>query len=126
MGEKQQNANKEVIGHTLIGNIVKNKTAPPFKIASFDLMYGIGVDKVREIADYAILAGIMEKGGAWIKAKDESGEIISRKVGDEIVPLNFQGKDRFVEHLRIDTDLYDLISDSFYNKKILSAADLKN
>ena len=54
-----------VIGNPTKVKIVKNKLAPPFRIARFDIMFGEGVSKLGEIIDLGVEADIVEKSGAW-------------------------------------------------------------
>ena len=60
-----------IIGHTRVVKVVKNKLAPPFKEASFDMIYPFGIDKESSILDAAIQQGIVEKSGAWFKFADK-------------------------------------------------------
>lgn len=96
------------IGDSVIGNrttikVVKNKVAPPFKIANVDIMYGEGVSKEGEIIDLGTEAGVLEKTGAWYSYNGE-------KLG--------QGKENVKLLLKENTKLRDEIEHKireFYN-----------
>lgn len=60
----------EVIGHSRRVKVVKNKTAPPFKEATFDMIYPLGIDKESSILDAALQTGIVSKAGAWFRYGD--------------------------------------------------------
>jgi recombination protein RecA len=77
-------------GDTATGNrtrvrFVKNKMAPPFREAQFDIVFGSGIDAVAEIFDLALEAGLVEKSGAWYSMGEE-------RIG--------QGRERAVDFLR--------------------------
>lgn len=55
----------EIIGNRTKVKIVKNKVAPPFKEAEFNIMFGIGIDRFVDVLDYAVEKGIVDKSGAW-------------------------------------------------------------
>jgi len=83
-----------VIGHSRKVKVVKNKVAPPFKEATFNMIYPFGIDKESSILDAAIETGIVEKSGAWIKYEDQQLA---------------QGREGTIELLKEDKKLRDKI-----------------
>jgi recombination protein RecA len=81
---------EEIIGNETRVKVVKNKVAPPFKEAEFDILYGEGISREGEIIDLGVAAKIVEKSGSWYAYKGE-------KIG--------QGKDNSREFLRENPEL---------------------
>lgn len=88
--EQLKGAGSEFIGSRTRAKIVKNKVAPPFKSAEFDIMYGEGISKVGEILDMAVQYDIVHKGGSWFAYGD-------RRLG--------QGRDNVKEIIKNEPEL---------------------
>ena len=59
------------VGNQTRAKVVKNKMAPPFRTAEFDIMYGEGISQLGELIDIGVSMGIIEKSGAWYAFRDE-------------------------------------------------------
>jgi len=76
---------EEVVGNQTRVKVVKNKVAPPFREAEFEIMYGTGISREGEIIELGVLHNMIEKSGSWYSYKGE-------RIG--------QGKENVREHLR--------------------------
>jgi recombination protein RecA len=72
MGEERPKEDKSTsLGNRTRAKVVKNKCAPPFREAEFDIIYGKGIDSVGETLDFAVRAGLVEQSGAWYALRGE-------------------------------------------------------
>jgi recombination protein RecA len=83
---------QEVVGNRTRVRVVKNKMAPPFTDAEFDIMYGEGISKPGDLIDVGVEAGIIDKSGSWYS---HSGERIG------------QGRENVKKFLKDNPDLYE-------------------
>jgi recombination protein RecA len=91
----------EIVGNHVKAKIVKNKVAPPFKVAEFDIMYGTGISALGCMVDVAVEKGIIQKSGSWFSYNDE-------KIG--------QGRERVLDYLRNNPDLAETINQQVREK----------
>jgi recombination protein RecA len=83
---------QEVVGNRTRVRVVKNKMAPPFTDAEFDIMYGEGISKQGDLIDVGVEAGIIDKSGSWYSHDGE-------RIG--------QGRENVKKFLKDNPDLYD-------------------
>ena len=81
----------DIVGNHVKAKVVKNKVAPPFKVAEFDIMYGTGISNMGCVLDLAVENGFVQKSGSWFSYNDE-------KIG--------QGRDKAMEFLKSNPDVY--------------------
>ena len=98
----------EFVGNRTRAKIVKNKVAPPFKTAEFDIIYGKGISQEGSIVDMAISMGIMQKSGSWISYNDE-------KIA--------QGRDKAVQYIADNPEVAQEIVAKIMEKVALESQD---
>ena len=91
----------QVVGNRTRVKVVKNKIAPPFKDAEFDIIYGEGISKEGDILDLGVSLDIVEKSGAWYSFRDE-------RIG--------QGRQNVRRFLAENTDIRDKIAEQVMEK----------
>ncbi len=91
----------QVVGNRTRVKVVKNKIAPPFKEAEFDIIYGHGISKEGDVLDLGVSLGVVDKSGAWYSFGDE-------RIG--------QGRENVKGFLVENRDIMDKIKDSILEK----------
>lgn len=99
----------EIIGNETVVKVVKNKVAPPFRTAKFEICYGEGVSKLGEIIDLGVEYDIIEKSGSWYSYN-------SQRIG--------QGKENIKEFLKTNKEMCDEIESKIREKLKSSPAKL--
>ena len=84
----------EILGNETRVKVVKNKVAPPFKQAEFDIIYGEGISKMGEIISIGVKLGLIDKAGAWYSYN-----------GDKIGQGKEKVKDYLIEHPEISDEI---------------------
>ena len=100
----------QIIGNRTRVKVVKNKIAPPFKEAEFDIIYGHGISKEGDILDLGVSLGAVEKSGAWYSFGEE-------RIG--------QGRENVKRFLSEHIDVRDKIADLIHEKTGLSSLHKK-
>lgn len=104
-GEAIKGADSEILGNRTKIKIVKNKVAPPFKVAEVDIMFGEGISKIGETLDFAVDLDIINKSGSWFSY---NGERLGQ--GRENV------KKVFEENEELYNEIYGLVREEMMNK----------
>lgn len=98
---------EEIIGNDTKVKVVKNKMAPPFRIATFEILYGEGISFLGEIIDIGVQHGLIKKSGAWYSYADE-------RIG--------QGKEKVREYLKEHPEIVDEINTALRKKLLIGDA----
>ncbi|HAT83407.1 MAG TPA: recombinase RecA [Clostridiales bacterium] len=81
----------DIVGNHVKAKVVKNKVAPPFKVAEFDIMYGTGISNMGCVLDLAVENGFVQKSGSWFSYNDE-------KIG--------QGREKAMDFLKSNPEVF--------------------
>jgi recombination protein RecA len=91
---------EEIIGSRIKAKIVKNKVAPPFKIAEFDIFYNEGISKEADLINTGIRTGLIKKSGSWL-------EFENKKLG--------QGLDEAKQFLKENSEIREKIREKLFS-----------
>ncbi|MDR2489041.1 MAG: recombinase RecA [Desulfovibrio sp.] len=98
---------EEIFGNRTRVKVVKNKVAPPFRTALFDILYGTGISRTGEIIDIGVEAGIVEKSGSWFSYQKErlgQGKESARALLEENTELRLEIEHKIIEHLGMNPE----------------------
>ena len=87
----------QVVGNRTRAKVVKNKVAPPFREAEFDIMYGEGISKYGEMVDLAVKLDVIQKSGSWFSMGEE-------RIG--------QGRDAVKQYFRDNPEISDRVEEA--------------
>ncbi|MEA3347860.1 MAG: recombinase RecA [Pseudomonadota bacterium] len=102
---------EDVLGNATRVKVVKNKVAPPFKEARFDILFGEGISKAGDVLDLAVDCGVAEKSGSWYSYEGE-------RLG--------QGRDFVRNHLKENPDILDTMEQKVREFYSIPAVGAKN
>jgi recombination protein RecA len=102
----------EVIGNETRVKVVKNKVAPPFRMAEFEILYGQGISRAGEIVDLGVKQNIIEKSGAWYSYN-----------GDRIGQGKENAREFLIAHKEIAEEIEQRIRADLLPKKVVAEAD---
>ena len=94
---------EDVSGNRAKVKVVKNKVAPPFKVAEFDIIYGEGISKIGEIIDLGVDLEIIKKSGSWFsygETKLGQGRDSLKKLLLENIELQSEIENKIIEALK--------------------------
>jgi recombination protein RecA len=95
----------EVVGNHTRVRVTKNKVAPPFREAEFDIIYGEGISRMSEIVDIGVSLGLIEKSGSWFTINGE----------------RLQGKDSVKDYLKTHQDIADAMQEEIMKRAAKTA-----
>jgi recombination protein RecA len=101
---------EDTVGSRVRVKVVKNKVAPPFKQAEFDLFYDRGACREGDLIDLAVEDGLIDKSGSWLSYGEQ----------------RWQGRDKFREHLRENQSLVEEIRNKILVKRGMMTAETVN
>ena len=99
----------DMIGNRTKVKVVKNKVAPPFKIAEFDIMYGKGISREGDIIDMGVKVEVIEKAGSWYSYN-----------GEKIGQGRENSKNYLIENPEICKEIEELVKEKLVTKPILN------
>ncbi len=112
---------EESYGATTRVKVVKNKMAPPFREAKFDIIFGTGISRSAEILDLGVAAGIVDKSGAWFAYGSEKlgqGRDNVRAMLDENEVLRNEIEAKVIEHLGMNSDMFTNMSEDDFDEEM--------
>ncbi len=118
---KTLKVNEQAMGNTVRAKVVKNKVAPPFREAEFDIMFGEGISKLGELIDYGVKLDIIDKSGAWFSYKDKKmgqGKENSKIFLSENEHIAKEIENKIKEQIGANDEIMEFIDDNIEDEEI--------